>query len=80
VVKQFSRFAFRRSLNKGPGATFRDEVAENGVSASSWADGLVFTRMVGCKGGRDAVESVLHRLRVLKNSWPTWGTICRAIG
>jgi hypothetical protein len=60
-------------------ANFRHCVAEHGVPVSTLTDnGLVYTtRLAGGKGGRNALESELHRLGVVqKNSRPNHPTTC----
>jgi len=59
--------------------SFRNCVADHGVPVSTLTDnGLVFTtRLAGGKGGRNALESELHRLGVVqKNSRPNHPTTC----
>jgi hypothetical protein len=60
-------------------ASFGDCVADHGVPVSTLTDnGMVFTtRLAGGKGGRNALESELHRLGVTqKNSRPNHPTTC----
>ena len=60
-------------------ASFVDCVADHGVPVSTLTDnGMVFTtRLAGGKGGRNALESELHRLGVTqKNSRPNHPTTC----
>jgi len=60
-------------------ASFGDCVADHGVPVSTLTDnGMVFTtRLAGGKGGRNALESELHRLGVVqKNSRPNHPTTC----
>lgn len=59
--------------------TFRESTEEHGIPASTLTDnGMVYTtRLSGGKGGRNALESELHRLGVLqKNSRPNHPTTC----
>jgi len=60
-------------------ATFRESAEKHGIPASTLTDnGMVYTtRLSGGKGGRNALESELHRLHVLqKNSRPNHPTTC----
>jgi transposase InsO family protein len=60
-------------------ASFRQAVAAHGVPSSTLTDnGMVFTtRLSGGKGGRNGLETELHRLSVLqKNSSPNHPTTC----
>ena len=60
-------------------SSFRQTVAHQGVPSSTLTDnGMVFTtRLAGGKGGRNGLESELHRLGVLqKNSRPNHPTTC----
>jgi transposase InsO family protein len=60
-------------------ASFQKCVADHGVPVSTLTDnGMVFTtRLAGGKGGRNALESELHRLGVVqKNSRPNRPTTC----
>ena len=59
--------------------TFRQTTNEHGIPASTLTDnGMVYTtRLSGGKGGRNGLESELHRLHVLqKNSRPNHPTTC----
>ena len=79
-----SRMALRVTAHRrvtGPVvlASFCDCVADHGVPVSTLTDnGMVFTtRLAGGKGGRNALESELHRLGVVqKNSRPNHPTTC----
>src|SRR5580692_5494418 len=62
--------------------TFRESTEEHGIPASTLTDnGMVYTtRLSGGKGGRNALESELHRLGVLqKNSRPNHPNTCRKV-
>ena len=77
--KALSVTAHRRITGRTVLGCFREAVAIHGVPASTLTDnGMVFTtRLAGGKGGRNALESELHRLGVhQKNSRPNHPTTC----
>src|SRR3984957_15021704 len=77
--KALSVTAHRRITGRTVLGCFREAVAMHGVPASTLTDnGMVFTtRLAGGKGGRNALESELHRLGVhQKNSRPNHPTTC----
>ena len=77
--KALSVTAHRRITGRTVLGCFREAVAIHGVPASTLTDnGMVFTtRLAGGKGGRNALESELHRLGVhQKNSQPNHPTTC----
>jgi transposase InsO family protein len=77
--KALSVTAHRRITARTVLGCFRETVAIHGVPASTLTDnGMVFTtRLAGGRGGRNALESELHRLGVhQKNSRPNHPTTC----
>jgi hypothetical protein len=77
--KALSVTAHQRITGRIVVGCFREAVAIHGVPASTLTDnGMVFTtRLSGGKGGRNGLESELHRLGVRqKNSRPNHPTTC----